>query len=265
MADTCVSRVPVFAGLSAHDQHRIAGLAHPTRLRAGEVAYSADEDLSQLIVLHTGRMKIFRLSANGAEQLIRVLGPGEFTGETSVFTGQRPDDYATALDDCQVCVIRHDDLEALVRQHPEIGLRTPATVSERLADTEHRLNSLTRATSRAAWPTTCSACPAPGRGCCHGHPAAGQEGCGLLARHVSREPEPGAVEPCRAGPDRDRHGAVGLDHAARTAAEAGRRGLSTRGRRGPTSRRDTTASTGTKGSSQSRESSETAGLSPTMK
>ena len=143
MADTCVSRVPVFAGLSANDQQRVAGLARPTRLKAGEVAYSADDELSQLIVLHTGRLKIFRLSADGSEQLIRVLGPGEFTGETSVFTGQRPDDYATALDECQLCVIRHDDLEALIRKHPEIGLRMLATVSERLSDTEHRLNSLT--------------------------------------------------------------------------------------------------------------------------
>ena len=143
MADTCVSRVPVFAGLSANDQQRVAGLARPTRVRAGEVAYSADDDLSQLIVLHTGRLKIFRISANGSEQLIRVLGPGEFTGETSVFTGHRPDDYATALDDCQLCVIRHGDLDALIREHPGIGLRMLATVSERLSDTEHRLNSLT--------------------------------------------------------------------------------------------------------------------------
>jgi len=143
MADTCVSRVPVFASLSAQDQQRVEGLARPTHLNAGETAYSADDDLSQLMVLHTGRLKIFRVSADGSEQLIRVLGPGEFTGETSVFTGQRPDDYATALDECQLCVFRHDDLEALMTIHPEIGLRMLATVSERLSDTEHRLNSLT--------------------------------------------------------------------------------------------------------------------------
>jgi CRP-like cAMP-binding protein len=143
MVDTCVSRVPVFDSLSAQDQQRVEGLARPTHLQAGETAYSADDDLSQLMVLHTGRLKIFRLSADGSEQLIRVLGPGEFTGETSVFTGQRPDDYATALDECQLCVIRHDDLEALIRAHPEIGLRMLATVSERLSDTERRLTSLT--------------------------------------------------------------------------------------------------------------------------
>src|SRR5665811_1716806 len=143
MADTCVSRVPVFASLSAQDQQRVAGLARLTHLKAGETAYSAGDDLSQLMVLHTGRLKIFRVSVDGSEQLIRVLGPGDFTGETSVFTGQRPDDYATALDECQLCVFRHDDLDALIREHPGIGLRMLATVSERLSDTEHRLSSLT--------------------------------------------------------------------------------------------------------------------------
>jgi CRP/FNR family transcriptional regulator, anaerobic regulatory protein len=143
MADTCVARVPVFSGLSAPDQQRVAGLAHPVRLLAGETAYSAEDDVSQLVVLHTGHLKIFRLSADGSEHLFRVLGPGEFAGEASVFTGQRPLDFAVALDDCQLCVFRHDDLEVLIRQHPEIGLQMLATVVERLSDTEHRLNSLT--------------------------------------------------------------------------------------------------------------------------
>ena len=143
MADSCVSRVPVFASLSAQDQQRVEGLARPTHLKAGETAYGADDDVSQLMVLHTGRLKIFRLSADGSEQLIRVLGPGDFTGETSVFTGQRPDDYATALEECQLCVFRHDDLEGLIRRHPEIGLQLLSRVSARLSDTEHRLNSLT--------------------------------------------------------------------------------------------------------------------------
>ncbi|MFC5929877.1 Crp/Fnr family transcriptional regulator [Cryobacterium melibiosiphilum] len=143
MAETCVSRVPVFSGLSAHDQERVAGVARPTQLQRGEAAYAAADDVAQLIVVHTGRLKVFRVSADGSEQLIRVLGPGDFTGETSVFTGQRPDDYATALEDCRLCVFHHDDLEVLMITHPGIGLRLLATVSARLADTEHRLNALT--------------------------------------------------------------------------------------------------------------------------
>lgn len=143
MADTCVARVPVFSALSAADQQRVSGLARPRLLSTGETAYSADDEVSQLVVVHTGHLKIFRLAADGTEHLFRVLGPGEFAGETTVFTGQRPLDFAVSLDDCQLCVFRHDDLEVLIRQHPEVGLRMLATVVERLSQTEHRLNSLT--------------------------------------------------------------------------------------------------------------------------
>lgn len=142
MTDTCVARVPVFAKLSAEEQERVAGLARPTRVPAGGIVWSAADDRAQLMVVHVGRLKVSRVSPDGSEQLVRVLGPGEFTGETAVFTGQRPDDRGTALEDCQLCVFRHDDLEALIRRHPDIGLRMLAAVSERLVDTERRLNSL---------------------------------------------------------------------------------------------------------------------------
>lgn len=142
MADSCVSQVPVFAGLSAHDQERVTGLARPILLGKGEVAYSPGT-AARLIVVHTGRLKISRLSADGSEQLIRVLGPGEFTGETAVLSGHAPDDHAAALDDCGLCMFHHSDLAALVREHPEIGLRMLAAISERLSETERRLNALT--------------------------------------------------------------------------------------------------------------------------
>lgn len=142
MTDTCVARVPVFARLSAADQERVAGLARPTRLAAGEAA-SNPGDPPKLVVVHAGHLRISRVTADGAEQVLRVLGPGEFTGEAAVFTGRRTDHHATALDDCRLCVFRHDDLEALVRTHPDVGLRILATVSERLADTEDRLGALT--------------------------------------------------------------------------------------------------------------------------
>jgi CRP/FNR family transcriptional regulator len=143
MADTCVARVPVFAGLTAEDQHRVAAVARPTPLAAGESAASPADVLPQLMVVHTGRLKITRIAADGSERIVRVLGPGEFAGETAVFTRSRPADHATALDDARLCVFRHDDLEALIRRHPDIGLRMLAAVAERLDDTETRLRALT--------------------------------------------------------------------------------------------------------------------------
>jgi CRP/FNR family transcriptional regulator len=142
MADTCVARVPVFAGLSADDQRRVEALAVPTRLGVGETAYSPADAHPRLLVVHTGRLKVFRLAANGSEQIVRLLGPGDFTGEGAVFSGQPPEDHAAALEECRLCVFRHEDLGRLIAAHPEVGLRMLAAVSERLSDAERRLHSL---------------------------------------------------------------------------------------------------------------------------
>ena len=143
MADTCVARVPVFAGLSADEQARVATAARPTRLDPGQSAYPVGDDQPRLLVVHTGRLRISRVLADGAEQTVRVLGPGEFTGEAAVFTRRRPDHLVTALEASELCVFRHDDLEALLARHPGIGLRMLATVTERLSDTENRLSAVT--------------------------------------------------------------------------------------------------------------------------
>lgn len=139
MADPCVARVPVFAALAPEDQARVAALARPTRLAAGE----ATGDEPRLVVVHEGRLKITRVASGGTERIVRVLGPGEFTGESAVLTGRRPDARTVAVDDSRLCVFRHEDLDGLLRTHPEIGVRMLAALSERLAATEDRLASLT--------------------------------------------------------------------------------------------------------------------------
>ncbi|HLS61957.1 MAG TPA: Crp/Fnr family transcriptional regulator [Ruania sp.] len=138
----CVSRVPLFAGLSRADQLGVAEVARPTTLQPGDRVYADDSAAAQLMVVHTGAVKISRVDAEGREHVLRVLGPGDFVGESAFLTGRRPEHVATALETGSMCVFRHDDLGRLVRAHPSIGFRMLQGVSQRLEETEHRLASL---------------------------------------------------------------------------------------------------------------------------
>lgn len=140
--DLCVTRVPLFHGLTHAQQMEVAAFARTLRLDAVEQAYAAGSDVSQLMVVHTGEVKISRTSAAGHEQVIRVLGPGEFIGESAFLTGASPDHSAQALVGTELCVFRHADLGRLVEKHPSIGLRMLQGVSKRLDDTEARLASV---------------------------------------------------------------------------------------------------------------------------
>lgn len=141
--DLCVSRVPLFQGLTYEQQLEVAGFARPVRLDAVELAYTADSDMSQLMVVHVGKVKIARVSEAGQEQVVRVLGPGDFIGESAFLTGARPDHLAQALEHTELCVFRHVDLGRLVAKHPSIGLRMLEEVSQRLEELEARLASVT--------------------------------------------------------------------------------------------------------------------------
>ena len=63
--DLCVARVPLFQGLTRAEQEQVATVARPTRLGRDEIVYTAGQDVSQLMVVHTGRVKISRVTADG--------------------------------------------------------------------------------------------------------------------------------------------------------------------------------------------------------
>lgn len=140
--DLCVARVPLFAGLSHEEQLAVASLARPTSFERDENVYSAGTDASQLMVVHTGKVKVTRIDAEGREQILRVLGPGDFMGETAFLTGRRPHYYATALEPATMCVFRHADLGRLVKTYPSVGERMLEELSRRLQETETRLTAV---------------------------------------------------------------------------------------------------------------------------
>ena len=137
--DLCVARVPIFQGLTHGQQLEVARVARPTRVERGDQVYAAGDDVSQLMVVHTGQVKISRVSADGHEQIVRVLGPGDFVGETAFISGTRPDHFASAMQPGSMCVFRHADLARLMEEHPSVGLRLLQGVSRRLEETEARL------------------------------------------------------------------------------------------------------------------------------
>jgi CRP/FNR family transcriptional regulator len=138
-----VAHVPIFAGLPADQQQMVMRLAHSVRVAAGEPVYAPDDQAASLIVVHSGVVKTFRRSAEGAEQMLRVLGPGDFSGETAVLTGRQPQEFAQAVTNAQLCVFSHRDLTELIRRRPDVGLHMLAALGRRLGETEDRLSAVT--------------------------------------------------------------------------------------------------------------------------
>lgn len=141
--DLCVSRVPIFQGLTYAEQLRVAEFARPVQVAKGETVHTPGQSMSRLLVMHSGQLKVSHAAANGQEQLLRTVTEGDVVGERSFLTGHRLDDLVVALEDSRMCVFDHADLSALLRDYPDVGLRMLRTLSDRLASVERLLAAIT--------------------------------------------------------------------------------------------------------------------------
>lgn len=140
----CVSRVPLFAGLSVDDRHRIAEVAVTHRYARGEQVHRPGEE-SGLRIVHDGRVKVYRANEAGSEQLLRILRPGDFLGETTLLTGRPVDSWAVALEAAEVCVVGGSEISRLLRERPEVATRMLSAMSARLEAAEQQLSTVTGA------------------------------------------------------------------------------------------------------------------------
>lgn len=138
----CVNRVPIFRGLTETDRRQVAAIAVTRPYERREQVYGPGDEPGLLIV-HRGRLKVYRLSEAGAEQVVRFLEPGEFLGETAVLADRPIDHFAEATEAAEVCSIRRSALRGLLSRQPDVALRMLRTVSGRLETAEQLLSAVT--------------------------------------------------------------------------------------------------------------------------
>src|SRR5690606_4658467 len=102
----------------------------------GELMYRAGDRSDSLYIVNKGKMKIYRLSESGKEQLIRILQPGDFTGELALFRQGIHEAYAEAMENSQICQIKSEDLQPLLLKYPSISLKILSEFANRLDSAE---------------------------------------------------------------------------------------------------------------------------------
>ena len=139
----CVSLVPIFNHLDDESMNEIAKKANHKDLKRGEYLYQAMDEDDSIYIVHRGQVRIFHLSENVKEQLIRVLNPGEFTGEWTIFSNDEyHEHFAEATKNAAICAIQRDDLQELMNEHPAIAMKILEAMSARLSQSEKQTASV---------------------------------------------------------------------------------------------------------------------------
>ena len=139
----CISLVPIFNHLDKKSQDIIATKAFPKKLKRNDFLYQAGDLDDSLYIVHQGQIRITHLAESGKEQLIRLLNPGEFTGEWTIFSdADYHEHYAQATRNTSVCTIRREDLEELLNQYPKILMEILKIMANRLQKSQKQTASI---------------------------------------------------------------------------------------------------------------------------
>ena len=72
----CVSLVPIFNHLENEQIDEIMEMVQSVSYKRGEIIYRAEDPSDSLYIVHKGKIRMYRLSESGKEQLVRILLPG---------------------------------------------------------------------------------------------------------------------------------------------------------------------------------------------
>ena len=98
----------------------------------GELLFSEGEPCNGLHIIAQGKVRIFKTSANGREQVLAVNVPGESVAELPVFDGGPFPASAVAIENSEVAFISRRDFQAYCMEHPEVSLKVLQVVGSRL-------------------------------------------------------------------------------------------------------------------------------------
>lgn len=127
-----IANVPLFKGLPAAQLARIAKIAEARTYRRNDVVFADGGQADGFYVPMTGRVKIFKMSADGKEQVLHIMGFQEPFGEVPVFSGGRFPAHAQAIEDSVIVFFPAPAFIALVKDDPTLAINMLGLLSARL-------------------------------------------------------------------------------------------------------------------------------------
>ena len=137
-----LSMVDILEPLSREEIKELSRRIPDTHFQRGQILYAPKERNEALFMLKKGRVRIYRVGPDGREFTLTVVGAGTVFGEMPLTAQRLENAYAEAMEPAVVCKMRRQDLERLVMDKPQVGLKVMSVLSERLSLAEDRMEDI---------------------------------------------------------------------------------------------------------------------------
>ena len=112
-----------------------------------QVLYFSEDSANSVYLLKKGKVKISKVSNDGKEVILAILGPGEVFGELSITGQEKREEIAEVTEDAVICKVDVQDFESMMEHNPKFNLQVIKLIGFRLRKIQNRLENVIFKTS----------------------------------------------------------------------------------------------------------------------
>ncbi|MGD8881489.1 MAG: Crp/Fnr family transcriptional regulator [Desulfobacterales bacterium] len=137
-----ISAIPLFNGLPDEQLSAIQEIAVEKHFNKGQTIFSEGDETRGFFVVVDGRVKIYKVSSEGKEQILHIFEAGQSFGEVTVFTGQQLPANAQALAKTRLLFFPRSAFVDLITATPSLALNLLAIMSKKLRQFAAQIENL---------------------------------------------------------------------------------------------------------------------------
>jgi len=134
--ELCASKVPIFSNLDREELIEIIKMTGHKNLEKGEDVFLEGMEANTLYIINEGKIKLFKYTKDGKEQIFHILSEGDFFGELNLFKDEEYTFNAEAISPTRLCTLTKDNMRDIILKRPEIALKILGVIGNRLSKLE---------------------------------------------------------------------------------------------------------------------------------
>ena len=139
---SCARRVPIFSSLDDEELSRVSSLITTKKYSKGEMIIMEGSNPESLIIINTGKVKAFKDTQEGKEQILYIFTEGDFLGEKNLLSQQKATYNVETLEETHICLINKKDFQQLLREYPDISFKIMSELCNRLERLENTIENM---------------------------------------------------------------------------------------------------------------------------
>jgi CRP/FNR family transcriptional regulator len=129
----------IFSDLKEKDLEKLREGVRKIQYGPGEIIFQEGAPAFGFYLIFEGMVKLVKRSMRAKSQILKIIGPGEILGETTLFDKGTHNAYAKTLDPVVVGFIERGDFFYFLERHPKTIFRLYERLSEELKAFQNKL------------------------------------------------------------------------------------------------------------------------------